>query len=91
MGEPLDFSLARNIAIAMLMGALVGIDREKKLAEQGRRGIGGVRTFILLGLLGGASAFGAQAWDLSLAHAGGVVGRRRAGAGGLYPARASEA
>ena len=64
MGHQFDLTLARNIAIAMLIGALVGIDREKKLAQAGGRGIGGIRTFILLGLLGAASACGVEAWNL---------------------------
>jgi len=64
MGHQLDLTLARDVAIAMLIGALVGIDREKKLVQEGGRGIGGFRTFILLGLLGAASALGAEAWKL---------------------------
>jgi len=64
MGHQLDLTLARDIVIAMLIGALVGIDREKKLVQEGGRGIGGIRTFILLGLLGAASAFAAESWEL---------------------------
>jgi uncharacterized membrane protein (DUF4010 family) len=64
MGHELDLTLVRDVAIAMLIGALVGIDREKKLAQESRRGIGGIRTFILLGLLGAVAALGARAWQL---------------------------
>src|SRR5512145_1433437 len=64
MGQELDLTLVRDVAIAMLIGALVGIDREKKLAQESRRGIGGIRTFILLGLLGALAALSAQAWQL---------------------------
>jgi len=42
----------------------VGIDREKKLVQEGGRGIGGIRTFILLGLLGAATALGVEVWKL---------------------------
>src|SRR5262245_54292699 len=41
-----------NFAVALLIGALVGIEREKRKAEEGDLGTGGLRTFILLALVG---------------------------------------
>lgn len=46
----LDFIAFRNFAIALLIGALVGIEREKRRDTE--QTIGGLRTFILLAMLG---------------------------------------
>lgn len=46
-----------RFAIALFIGALVGIDREKKRATEGDRDIAGLRTFILVALAGGLAAW----------------------------------
>ncbi|HWA48629.1 MAG TPA: MgtC/SapB family protein [Dongiaceae bacterium] len=46
----LDLVAFRNFAIAILIGALVGIEREKRRDTE--QTIGGLRTFILLAMLG---------------------------------------
>lgn len=46
----LDLVTIRNFAIALLIGALVGIEREKRRDTE--QMIGGLRTFILLAMLG---------------------------------------
>jgi uncharacterized membrane protein (DUF4010 family) len=46
----LDFIAFRNFAIAILIGALIGIEREKRRDTE--QTIGGLRTFILLAMLG---------------------------------------
>jgi uncharacterized membrane protein (DUF4010 family) len=52
----MDFHVARGFLVAMLIGALVGIDRErKKAAAPGEPSSGGIRTHILLALAGAAS------------------------------------
>lgn len=52
----MTLELAQNFLIALLIGALVGIDREKKKdAEPGHTA--GIRTYILLALVGAASAW----------------------------------
>jgi uncharacterized membrane protein (DUF4010 family) len=52
----MDFHIARGFLVAMLIGALVGIDRErKKAAAPGEPSSGGIRTHILLALAGAAS------------------------------------
>lgn len=43
--------------IAALIGALVGMEREKKLSEEHDQGIGGIRTFTLFALTGGVAAW----------------------------------
>lgn len=52
----LDLLVIRNFAIALFIGALVGIEREKK-KEQLRSAIGGLRTFILIAEGGAVSAW----------------------------------
>ena len=46
----LDLITIRNFAIAILIGALIGIEREKRRTTEPM--IGGLRTFILLAMLG---------------------------------------
>jgi len=46
-------TVAGDFAIAILLGALVGIEREKRKEEE-EAGIAGLRTFTLLALLGAA-------------------------------------
>ena len=65
-------SVAGDFAIAILLGALVGIEREKRKAEElETEHIAGLRTFTLLALLGAASGFLARdlssAWILAAA------------------------
>jgi uncharacterized membrane protein (DUF4010 family) len=46
----------RNFGIALFIGALVGVEREKR-KEREVGGLGGLRTFILVALAGGLAAF----------------------------------
>jgi uncharacterized membrane protein (DUF4010 family) len=50
-------TVAGDFAIAILLGALVGIEREKRKEEEDAGGIAGLRTFTLLALLGAAVGF----------------------------------
>ena len=52
-----DGQLLWGFAAAFLIGALVGIEREKKKSESDDLGIGGVRTFILFSLSGAMAAW----------------------------------
>jgi uncharacterized membrane protein (DUF4010 family) len=85
-----------GLAAAVLIGALVGIEREKSKSQSGNVGIGGVRTFILFSLTGAVAAWLSQllgsAWIFVAAVGGvsalGVAGylvqaRARPGAVGL--------
>jgi uncharacterized membrane protein (DUF4010 family) len=51
----LDLAAIQNFAIAILIGALVGIEREKRRGTEIT--IGGIRTFILMAVLGAAGGF----------------------------------
>ena len=48
----LDLTVIRDFLIALLIGALVGIEREKSKAVKGDFTFGGLRTFILIAALG---------------------------------------
>lgn len=48
-GTPL---LIRDFAIALFIGALVGLDREIKKLSEGDKGLGGIRTFTLFAMAG---------------------------------------
>jgi uncharacterized membrane protein (DUF4010 family) len=63
MSGTLDFTAAWNFAMALLIGALIGVDREKQKASSQHRGLGGIRTFILLALAGAVSAWLSQRLD----------------------------
>jgi uncharacterized membrane protein (DUF4010 family) len=52
MTDGLDLATVRDFGTALLIGALVGTEREKRQAAEGDVGVGGLRTFILLALLG---------------------------------------
>jgi len=54
MDGTLDLELMRNFAIALFIGALVGLEREQK---KPRGGSGGIRTFILYAEAGAVSAW----------------------------------
>jgi uncharacterized membrane protein (DUF4010 family) len=54
----MDLDIARDFLVALLIGALVGIDRERKKANEPEHpSFGGIRTHILLALAGAASAW----------------------------------
>ena len=53
----MDLIVARNFATALLIGALVGIEREKRKAVEPHIGVGGIRTFILIAEAGAVSAW----------------------------------
>ncbi|MFN3390772.1 MAG: MgtC/SapB family protein [Meiothermus ruber] len=51
-----------HLLAATLIGFAVGLERERAKVERQGSTIGGVRTFTLLGLLGGVGAFGQNQW-----------------------------
>lgn len=55
MNPELNLELLRQFGTALLIGALVGIDREKR-KEEGEANFGGIRTFILIALSGALAA-----------------------------------
>jgi uncharacterized membrane protein (DUF4010 family) len=52
----MDLIVIRDFAIALFIGALIGIEREKRKREEDA-GVGGIRTFILLSMAGAASGW----------------------------------
>ncbi len=52
-----DLDVVRNFAMALLIGVLVGIEREKHKAAEGNLGTGGIRTFALIALVGAVAAW----------------------------------
>jgi uncharacterized membrane protein (DUF4010 family) len=55
MPEPFDLGVILDFATALLIGALIGVEREKRKSED-LEGIG-LRTFILLALVGAVAGF----------------------------------
>ncbi len=53
----MDLTLARNFAIALFIGMLVGIEREKRKTSADPVAIGGIRTFMILAEAGAISAW----------------------------------
>ena len=53
----MDLAVAQNFAIALFIGALVGIDRERRKASEETPSIGGIRTFILFAESGAIAAW----------------------------------
>ena len=70
MDFSVDLLTVRDFAIALLIGALVGIDREKRKREDGHGSIGGLRTFILLAAAGAMSAWLSREFETYLIFAG---------------------
>ena len=52
-----DFDSVRDFATALLIGAMIGIEREKRKAESGAGATGGLRTFILIALVGASAGW----------------------------------
>jgi uncharacterized membrane protein (DUF4010 family) len=57
MSETIDLGLARDFAFALLIGALIGLEREKRKAAERDHSIGGIRTFILFAISGAMAAW----------------------------------
>jgi uncharacterized membrane protein (DUF4010 family) len=52
----MDFAEIYPFIVALLIGALIGTERQRRLAEDKVRGVAGLRTFTLIALLGALSA-----------------------------------
>lgn len=51
MQPAVDLTVVWNFATALLIGAMLGIERERHKRENDEQSIGGLRTFILLSLI----------------------------------------
>ena len=56
MKIPMDFLDLYPFLVALLIGALIGTERQRRQAEEKSRGVAGLRTFILISLLGALCA-----------------------------------
>jgi uncharacterized membrane protein (DUF4010 family) len=74
MPTAIDTRLLGELLAAVLIGALVGTEREKKKALSGNVGIGGLRTFVLFALCGALAGLLAQALSSPLVLTAVVLG-----------------
>jgi uncharacterized membrane protein (DUF4010 family) len=74
MPSTLDTRLVSDLLSALLIGALVGIEREKNKAASGNVGIGGVRTFVLFALAGALGGMLSRALESALPLVAAVAG-----------------
>ena len=52
LSSGLNLTAVRNFGTALLIGALIGIEREKRRSIEARAGMAGLRTFVLITLVG---------------------------------------
>jgi len=64
MGHGLAFQIVQDFATALLIGALIGIEREKRKSSEGELAAGGLRTFILISLVGAISGWLSGNFDM---------------------------
>ncbi len=73
MNPALDFNTVRDFATALLIGVLIGIEREKRKAEDGNGATGGLRTFILIALVGASAGWISEAATMPWLLVGSLV------------------
>src|SRR5438094_9664651 len=64
MHNGLDLATVRDFGTALLIGALVGTEREQRKSAEAEAGIGGLRAFGLMALLGAIAGWFANALDM---------------------------
>lgn len=64
MDHGLDLETVQQFAAALLIGALIGVEREKRKSTEGELSAGGLRTFILMSQLGAMSGWLARVYDM---------------------------
>jgi uncharacterized membrane protein (DUF4010 family) len=90
----MNLEVARHFMVALFIGALVGVEREQRRSSEPERFFGGVRTHILLALVGATAAWLARelasAWvfavTLAAVSAVGVASYVRRGRDAVEPA-----
>jgi len=73
MDPTVDFNTVRDFATALLIGALIGIEREKHKTEEGDVATGGLRTFILFAQVGAIAGWMSRAANMPWLLVGGLV------------------
>ncbi len=66
----MDFADIYPFLVALLIGALIGTERQRRIIEDKVRGVAGLRTFVLIALLGCLSSALAQIYGDAFAIAG---------------------
>ena len=74
MGGPIDFSTLQNFALALLIGALVGLEREQRKPAQGSSSVPGIRTFTLMALIGAVAAWLSREFNTPWILVGAILG-----------------
>ncbi len=74
MGGTIDLETLRNFAIALLIGALVGLEREHRKPAQGSSSVPGIRTFTLMALIGAMAAWLSREFDTPWILVGATLG-----------------
>lgn len=74
MASDIDLLLARDFAFALLIGALIGLEREKRKALERDNSIGGIRTFLLFAQAGAMAAWLAIRLDAAWVFAAAGLG-----------------
>jgi uncharacterized membrane protein (DUF4010 family) len=69
----IDLALIQDFGTALLIGALIGLEREKRKATEKETDIGGLRTFIILALIGAITGWLADILDLPWILIAGLV------------------
>ena len=64
MFSGIDLAILQDFGTALLIGALIGIEREKRKVTEKETDIGGLRTFIVLALIGAISGWLAGTLDM---------------------------
>lgn len=73
MNPTVDFNTVRDFATALLIGALIGIEREKHKADEGDVATVGLRTFILFAQVGAIAGWMSRAANMPWLLVGGLV------------------
>jgi uncharacterized membrane protein (DUF4010 family) len=74
MGGTIDLETLQKFAIALLIGALVGLEREHRKPAQGSSGVPGIRTFTLMALIGAVAAWLSREFDTPWIFVGASLG-----------------
>ncbi len=74
MTSGVDLVLARDFAFALLIGALIGLEREKRKALEQDHSIGGIRTFVLFAQAGAVAAWLSLRVDAAWIFAAAAIG-----------------
>jgi uncharacterized membrane protein (DUF4010 family) len=73
MNSGLDLTIVQDFGTALLIGALIGIEREKRKSTEKETDIGGLRTFIIFALIGAITGWLADTLDMPWLLVAGLI------------------